>query len=153
MIKLLEDGRIRALGVSNFKPAHLDRLIEATGVAPHLNQIQVNPYVPRAPEREYHSAHEIVTEGYSPLGGNRGELPKEPVIADIAQRHGTNAGQIVLRWHVQQGVIPIPKSSNADHLGANLDVFGFELSAEDMAALSALDRNGAGANDSDRTGH
>lgn len=154
MIKLLEDGRIRALGVSNFKPAHIDRVVRETGVAPHLNQIQVNPYVGRKSERDYHSAHRIVTEGYSPLvGRGSGDLVKEPLLTDIAHRHRRTPGQIVLRWHVQQSVIPIPKSSSPDHLAANLDVFSFELNEEDMAAVSALDRNGVGANDSDRSGH
>ena len=153
MMKLLEDGKICALGLSNFKPDHIDRLVEATGVVPHLNQIQVNPYVGRNAERVYQSVHNMVTESWSPLGGSSGDLRQEDVIAKAAKRHGRNAGQVILRWHVQQGLIPIPRSSNPGRLADNLDVFNFALSVDEMSAISALDRNGVGAADSDRTGH
>jgi 2,5-diketo-D-gluconate reductase A len=152
MIKLLEDGKIRALGLSNFKPSHIDRIVEATGVMPHMDQIQVNPRIGRSAEREYQAAHNIVTETWAPLGRG-GDLLQEAVITSAAQRHAKTPGQIILRWHVQQGLIPIPKSSNPQRLAENIDVFNFALSGEEMSAISALDRNGIGAVDSDRMGH
>jgi 2,5-diketo-D-gluconate reductase A len=152
MIKLLEDGKIRALGVSNFKPAHLDRLVAETGTAPHLNQIQLNPYIARKPERDYHRAHKIVTECWSPIGKG-GALLDEPAVVAAATRHGRTASQVVLRWHVQNGLLPIPKSSNPERLALNLDVFGFTLSDAELAAIAGLDRGNAGAVDSDTRGH
>ncbi len=152
MLRLLEDGKVRSIGTSNFKPAHIDRLLDATGVAPHVNQVQLNPRIGRQAEREYHAAHGILTECWSPISrGN--DLLQDAVITGIAGRIGRTAAQVVLRWHVQQGLVPIPKSSNPQRLAQNLDVFGFELSAADMAAITALDRNGEGAVDSDRMGH
>jgi 2,5-diketo-D-gluconate reductase A len=152
MIRLLEDGRVRAIGVSNFKPAHIDRLLDATGVAPHVNQVQLNPYVVRETERSYHVAHGIFTEAWSPIGKGR-DLLGEPAVVSLAERHSKTSAQVVLRWHVQQGLIPIPKTSNPQRLVENADVFDFELTAEEMATLSALDRRGEGAVDSDRIGH
>ncbi len=152
MIRLLEDGRIRALGLSNFKPAHIERLIAETGVTPHLNQIQLNPYIGRHKERAYHAAHNIVTETWTPIGKGA-ELLKETPIVDAASRLERTPGQIVLRWHVQNGLLPIPKSSNPERLKLNLGVFDFELTDAEMAAISALDRGGVGASDSDKSGH
>ena len=152
MIRLLEEGKIRALGLSNFKPSHIDRLIAATGVVPHMNQIQLNPRIGRRAERDYHAAHRIVTESWAPIGKG-GDMLQEDAIANAARRHGKTPAQIVLRWHVQEGLIPIPKSSNPERIVENLHVFDFTLTAAEMAAISALDRNGAGAADSDRQGH
>lgn len=152
MIRLLEDGRVRAIGVSNFKPSHLDRLLDETGVAPHVNQVQLDPRIPRAEERSYHAAHGIVTESWSPIGKG-GDLLAEPAIAETARRHAKTPAQVVLRWHVQQGLVPIPKTSKPERLTENLDVFDFELTSEDMDELGALDRRGEGAVDSDRFGH
>lgn len=152
MTKLLEDGRVRAIGVSNFKPAHLDRLREEVGVVPHVNQIQLDPRIPRAEERAYHDEHGIVTESWSPLGAG-GDLLRDPVIAEIAESTGRTRGQVVLRWHVQHGLATIPRTSRPERLAENLDVFEWELSADDMARLDALDRHGEGAVDSDRFGH
>ncbi len=152
MITLLEEGKVRAIGVSNFKPAHIDRLLDATGVAPHVNQVQFNPYVVREDARRYHAAHNIVTESWSPIGQGK-DLLRDPVIADIANRYGKTPAQVVLRWHVQQGLIPIPKSSNPQRLSENIDVFRFALTEAEMSAISSLDRNGEGAIDSDRFGH
>jgi 2,5-diketo-D-gluconate reductase A len=152
MIKLLEDGKVRALGLSNFKPAHIDRLIAETGVTPHLNQVQLNPRVPRSAEREYHAAHNIATEAWSPLGRG-GDLLQDGTITRIAEAHARTPALVILRWQVQQGVIPVPKSSNPQRLAENLDVFGFTLTDDEMDAISELDRGGAGAADSDRMGH
>lgn len=152
MVRLLEEGKVRAIGGSNLKPAHIDRMIEATDVAPHVNQVQLNPWVPRKPERDYHHEHGIVTEAWEPIAKGRDLLNERPV-REAAARHGRTPAQIVLRWHAQHGIIPIPKTSNLTRLRENLDVFDFELSPEEMQDVDALDRKGAGAVDSDRTGH
>ena len=152
MIKLLEDGKIRALGLSNFKPSHIDRLIAATGVTPHMNQVQLNPRIGRPAEREYHARHKIITESWAPIGKG-GDMLQEDAIAKAAKAHGKTPSQVVLRWHIQNGLIPIPKSSNPQRIAENLAVFDFTLSAAEMSAISALDRNGVGAVDSDRHGH
>jgi 2,5-diketo-D-gluconate reductase A len=152
MVQLLEDEKVRAIGVSNFKPAHLDRLLEGTGVAPHVNQVQLDPRIPRADERSYHAAHGIVTESWSPIGAG-GDLLADATIGDVARAHDKTPAQIVLRWHVQLGLVPIPKTSKADRLAENIDVFDFELSPDEMDRIASLDRRGAGAVDSDRFGH
>jgi 2,5-diketo-D-gluconate reductase A len=152
MIELLESGRVRSIGVSNFKPAHLGRLIDETGVVPHVNQIELDPRVPRREEREYHAAHGIVTESWSPLGAGD-DLLREPVLSEIAETQGKSPAQIVLRWHVQQGLVAIPRTSKPERLPENLDVFDFELTPEDLERIGTLDRNGEGVTDSDRFGH
>jgi 2,5-diketo-D-gluconate reductase A len=152
MVNLLEDEKVGAIGVSNFKPAHLDRLLDETGVAPHVNQIELNPHVARADERSYHRAHGIVTESWSPIGQG-GDLLDEPVIGDIAAAHGKTPAQVVLRWHVQLGLVPIPKTSRPERLAENIDVFGFDLADEEMERIAALDGHGDEATDSDRFGH
>jgi 2,5-diketo-D-gluconate reductase A len=151
MIDLLEGEKVRAIGVSNFKPAHLQRLIDETGVVPHVNQIQLNPRLPRLAERDYHSRHGIVTESWAPIGKGGGLL-EDPVITGLARRLSRTPSQVVLRWHLQLGLIPIPKTGRPERLAENFDVFGFELGAEEMAELSTLDTGGRGAMDSDLTG-
>ncbi|HEX6146270.1 MAG TPA: aldo/keto reductase [Acidimicrobiia bacterium] len=151
MIDLLEQGRVRAIGVSNFKPSHLQRLMDATGVVPHLNQIQLNPWIPRVAEREFHSAHGIVTESWAPIGKGGGLLA-DPVITDLAARRNRTPAQIVIRWHLQLGLVPIPKTADRRRLVENIDVFDFTLTEEEMRLLSTLDRGGIGAMDSDHTG-
>jgi 2,5-diketo-D-gluconate reductase A len=151
MIELLEQGKVRAIGVSNFKPTHLQRLIDETGVTPHVNQIQLNPWVPRVPEREYHDAHGIVTESWAPIGKGGGLLG-DPMIGDIARAHTRTPAQIVLRWHLQLGLVPIPKTAIPRRLAENIDVFDFSLSQDEMDRLSALGRGGHGVVDSDNTG-
>ena len=152
LVRLLGDGKVRAIGVSNFKPAHLEKLFDATGMAPHVNQIQINPNIGRTTEREFHAAHGIVTESWSPIARGRGVLD-EAAIASIATRYSRTSAQIVLRWHVQLGLIPIPKSANPKRMSENINVFDFALTSDEMSAISALDRKGEGAVDSDRTGH
>lgn len=147
-IALREQGRVRAIGVSNFKPAHIERLVEVTGVAPAVNQIELHPLVARAQPREYDTSHGIVTQSWSPLGKGT-DLLDQPVVARLAERHHRSPGQVVLRWHVQLGLVPIPKSADPGRIAANLDVFDFTLSDEDMAALAALDRGEDAAVDSD----
>jgi 2,5-diketo-D-gluconate reductase A len=151
MIDLLEQGEVRAIGVSNFKPAHLERLIDETGVAPHVHQIQLNPWIPPLAERKYHAAHEIITESWAPIGKGGGLLD-DPVIAGLAERRERTPAQIVIRWHLQLGLIPIPKTADPDRLAENLDVFGFALTEDETELLAGLDRGGQGAVDSDHTG-
>ncbi|WP_022890475.1 aldo/keto reductase [Agromyces italicus] len=139
MISLREKGLVRALGVSNFTPAMLERLIDETGVAPVVNQVELHPYFPQDELRAFHDEHDIRTESWSPLA-RRTELLREPVVAELAAKHGVSPAQLVLRWHVELGAVPIPKSSDPERRRENLDVFGFSLSAEEVAAISALSR-------------
>jgi 2,5-diketo-D-gluconate reductase A len=152
MLRLLEDGKVRAIGVSNFTPAHVQRLLDETGVAPHVNQIQLNPRLPRTEERRFHEAHAIVTESWAPIGSGR-DLLREPVIEDIARKRGKTPAQVVLAWHVQLGIVAIPRTSNPSRLPENLDVFDLELTHEDLDRLATLDRRGAGALDPEAFGH
>jgi len=151
-IRLRDAGKARAIGVSNFKPAHIDRLIAETGVTPSVNQIQLSPAIPRREQRAYDSEHGIVTESWSPIGGT-GDLLAEPVLARLAEKHGRTPGQIVLRWHVQNGLVAIPKSRNPERMAENLSVFDFELDADDLSALDTLDEGPDAGVDSDRSGH
>jgi 2,5-diketo-D-gluconate reductase A len=150
-LRLQESGRARAIGVSNFKPAHLDRLIRETGVAPAVNQIELYPTLARTATRAYNSAHGILTQAWSPLG--RGETLTNPVITGIAARVGKSAAQVILRWHLQLGISAVPKSASAKRLAENLDVFNFALTEDDLAAIGELDRGESAAQDSDHVGH
>jgi 2,5-diketo-D-gluconate reductase A len=150
--KLFQAGKARAIGLSNFKPAHIDDLIAEATVLPAVNQVELNPYIPRLAERRADDAHGIVTEAWGPLGqGN--DLLRLPAITAIAERTGKTPAQVVLRWHVQQGIVAIPKSANPERIAQNIDVFDFELTEADIDALAALDRGPAAGVDSDRTGH
>lgn len=153
--RLQADGLARAIGVSNFKVAHLERLAAESGTVPAVNQVQLSPAVTRPEQRAYHEAHGIVTQAYSPLGGQRGvaELLARPVIVDLAARLGRTPAQVVLRWHVQQGIVVIPKSTSPERLRENADLFSWELSADDMAALATLSEGPDAGNDSDHVGH
>lgn len=151
-IRLRDAGKARAIGVSNFKPAHIDRLIAETGVTPAVNQIQLSPAIPRREQRAYDSEHGIVTESWSPIGGT-GDLLAEPVLARLAEKHGRTPGQIVLRWHVQNGLVAIPKSRNPERMAENLSAFDFELDSDDLSALDTLDEGPDAGVDSDRSGH
>jgi len=153
LVRLLEDGRVRAIGTSNFKPAHLDRIIAETGVVPDVNQIQLSPTVTRDSARDYHAGHGIVTQSWSPIGGQRNDVLREPVVAEVAERHGRTPAQIVLRWHMELGLAAVPKSSDPVRLKQNLDIFDFSLSADEVAAISALDQGDAAGADSDAFGH
>ncbi|MFE9252576.1 aldo/keto reductase [Streptomyces sp. NPDC007088] len=136
--KLLSDGRARAIGVSNFQPAHVERLIAETGVVPAVNQVELHPGLQQRELRATHARHGIATEAWSPLA--QGALLKEEAIASIAARLGRTPAQVVLRWHLQSGNIVIPKSVTPSRIRENLDVFGFELTGEDLDAIAALDR-------------
>lgn len=152
LLEAREQGLVRAVGVSNFTPSHLDRLIRSTGVAPEVNQIQCSPYHPRVAERAHHERLGVVTESWSPLGANH-DLLAEPAVARIAEAHGVTPGQAVLAWHVRQGLVPIPKSSDPTRLAQNLDVFGIALSEAEIAELGALRNDHYRLTDPDRFGH
>ena len=150
--RLQASGKVRSIGVSNFKPAHLDHLRAHTTVVPATNQIQLSPRITRADHVAYDNAHGIVTVSWSPLGqGN--DLLKDPVLARIAAHHGKTPAQIVLRWNIELGLVPIPKSANKQRIAENIDIFDFALSAAEVAALSALDTGAEERVDSDVDGH
>ncbi|WP_308011918.1 aldo/keto reductase [Actinacidiphila acidipaludis] len=136
--KIAADGRARAIGVSNFHPAHLDRLIGGSSVVPAVNQIELHPRLPQAGLRRVHAEHGIATEAWSPLGQGKGLLD-DPVIARVAARHDRTPAQVVLRWHLQLGNVVIPKSVTPERIRENIDVFGFALTEADMAELAGLD--------------
>lgn len=136
-VRLREEGRIRSIGVSNFQPAHIDRLLSETGVLPAVNQIELHPDFTQAPLRAWHARQGIVIESWSPLG--RGEILNDATVAQIARKHGRSAAQILLRWHVQHGLVAIPKSQDPQRMRQNLDVFDFVLDEDDLAALALLD--------------
>ncbi|MBD3803672.1 MAG: aldo/keto reductase [Thioclava sp.] len=137
LIRLREEGRIRAIGVSNFLPDHLERLIEETGEAPAINQIELHPYFQQAKQREVHEKLGIATECWSPLG--QGEALSDPILTEIASRYGKSAAQVILRWQVQLGLVTIPKSSNHDRIRENISIFDFELTEAEMAQIKDLD--------------
>ena len=150
--ELQASGKARSIGVSNFKPAHLDRLFRETDVIPAVNQIQVSPSIPRSVARAFNEQHGIVTESYSPLGASS-DLLNAPVLAGIGEKYGKTPGQVVLRWHVQQGLVAIPKTANPQRMKENLDVFDFELDQDDLTKLQTLDGGPDAGVDSDVQGH
>ncbi|MBD8022536.1 aldo/keto reductase [Microbacterium gallinarum] len=139
MVEARERGLVRSIGVSNFTEAMLTELIDATGVTPAVNQVELHPYFPQAALRAFHAEHGIRTESWSPLA-RRSELLTEQLLQELAVVHDVTPTQIVLRWHVQLGSTPIPKSSDPDRQRENADVFGFTLSDDHVAAISALER-------------
>ncbi|KAF4410127.1 MULTISPECIES: aldo/keto reductase [Streptomyces] len=136
--QILEDGRAKAIGVSNFLPEHLVRLIGETSVVPAVNQIELHPRLQQADTRAFHAEHDIATEAWSPLGSGKGLLD-DPAIGRIAQKHGRTPAQIVLRWHLTIGNVVIPKSATPSRIRENLDVFGFDLDDADLSAIAGLD--------------
>ncbi|MGW0424060.1 aldo/keto reductase [Streptomyces sp. NPDC003015] len=138
--KLHADGRIRAIGVSNFEPDHLERLIAETSVVPAVDQIELHPHLQQQAAREYHAEHGIATEAWSPLGSGKGLL-EVPAVVAIARKHDRTPAQIVLRWHLQLGNVVIPKSVTPSRIKENIEVFDFSLDTEDLAAISALDED------------
>jgi 2,5-diketo-D-gluconate reductase A len=137
MEELLDAGLTRAIGVSNFLPEHLDRLAAASSTVPAVNQIECHPRDPQLAQRADDARRGIVTESWSPLATG-GELLRQPVLAEIAGRHGRTPAQVVLRWHVQQGLVTFPKASSRGRLVENLDVFDFALTDEDLAGIATL---------------
>ncbi|CAM4365591.1 aldo/keto reductase [Paenibacillus xylanexedens] len=143
LIEAKKRGYIRSIGVSNFLPEHNERLIKETGIAPSLNQIELHPFFDQADQREQDTKHVIVNESWSPIGrGNDAvqDILKDENILRIAETHGKMPTQIILRWHVQLGSIPIPKAGSLQHQQENIDIFDFELSTEEMQVISAFNR-------------
>ena len=138
LIRLREEGRVRAIGVSNFNPDHLDRLIAETGVVPVVNQVECHPAFQQRALRAADAERGIATQSWSPLG--QGALLGDPMLRAIAEKHGRTPAQVILRWHVQQGLIVIPKTMSAARMRENFDLFGFALDEDDMARIAALDR-------------
>jgi len=150
---LLADGRVRAIGVSNFMPEHLATLLEETSVVPAVNQVEVHPYFSQPEVRAADAAHGILTQAWSPIGGitfYRGEgagTLADPVILGIADEHGKTPAQVLLRWHLQEGRSAIPKSVRAERIAENFDVFDFELTAAQLEAIDALETGERGGPD------
>jgi len=141
--ELVSDGRARSVGVSNFQPAHLERIIAETGITPAVNQVELHPYFANSAVIEACAQHRIAVEAHSPLGHNNAELD-DPTIQQIAAAHERSVAQIILRWHMQHGYIAIPKSARPERMAENINVFDFDLSTEQMSTIDALDKGEAG---------
>ncbi|MDR3346399.1 MAG: aldo/keto reductase [Campylobacteraceae bacterium] len=139
MEKIYERGLARAVGVSNFNEYHLNELKKSAKIKPMVNQIEIHPLLSQQPLREFCANEGIVVEAYSPLG--RAKILNTPQIASIAKKHAKSAAQVILRWHLQNGVIAIPKSTHAERIKENAAIFDFELSAEEMGAINALNKD------------
>jgi 2,5-diketo-D-gluconate reductase A len=137
--KAQSDGKARTIGVSNFQPHHLDRLLEETDTVPAVNQIELHPHMQQAGLRSYHERHGIRTEAWSPIGQGRGLLDA-PELSEIAQAHGKSPAQVVLRWHVQIGNIVFPKSSTAERIRENYAIFDFELGDDEVETINGMER-------------
>lgn len=137
LVELREQGRARSVGVSNFQVPHLQRLIDETGEVPALNQVERHPWLPQRELIAFHEQHSIATGAWSPLG--RGRLVDEPVLTGIADAHGVSVAQVLVRWNVQQGVVVLPKSVTPARIRSNLDVDGFVLTEDDLAAIATLE--------------
>lgn len=140
LVELRDQGRITSIGVSNFNEDHLQRLIDETGVTPAVNQIELHPRFQQRKLRQVHERLGIVTESWSPLG--QGGLLDDPTITGIADRLGKTPAQVIIRWHIQQGLVVIPKSANAERIRQNAQVFDFDLGENDLAAIEAMDDAG-----------
>jgi len=154
---MLSEGRARAIGVSNFSERHLGNLMERTEVVPAVNQVELHPFFTQRPLREFHAQHGITTEAWSPLGGIHVYRPADPnavlnalehpSVTSIAEKHGKTPAQVVLRWHIEHGVVAILKSVKPHRIRENIDVFDFELTADEVAAIDALDTGVRGGPD------
>lgn len=140
LVRLKEEGRAKSIGVSNFQPEHLQRIIDETGVVPAVNQVELHPSFQQRALRDAHAKHGIHTESWSPLG--QGKQLKDPVVAEIARKHGRTPAQVVIRWHLDSGLIVIPKSVTPSRIVENFQVFDFKLDADDLAKLGGLDTAG-----------
>ncbi len=137
LVELKNQGRIRSIGVSNFLPEYIERIVEATGVLPTVNQVELHPRYQQRDIREFHAEQSIALECYSPLGS--GAVLDNRVIGEIAQKHGKSSSQVILRWELDQGLIVIPKSTHKERIEQNIDVFGFSLDDQDRQRIDALD--------------
>ena len=152
LVALHELGKVRHIGVSNFLPVHLERIVAATGVTPVLDQLQVNPRHQQREARAYNAAHGVLTQSWSPLGQGNG-LVELPLFADLAHKHGCTPGQVILGWHLAQGLVTIPKSSDAQRLRDNLAAADVVLDPTDVALLAALDGTEPNVADPNVFGH
>ena len=157
MEKLLSEGRARAIGVSNFSQQHLENLMQRTEVVPAVNQVELHPFFTQLPLREFHAKHGIAAEAWSPLGGIQRYRPADPnavlnalqhpTVTSIGDKYGKTPAQVVLRWHIENGVVAIPKSVKPQRIAENIDAFDFELTADEVAAIDALDTGVRGGPD------
>lgn len=138
LVELKTQGRIRSIGVSNFNQDHLERIIAETGETPVVNQIELHPRFQQRDKREFHKANNIIIESWSPLGSGR--MLNDATVSEIAGKHGKSIAQTIIRWHLQEGLIVIPKTTHRERMVENFDVFGFELDADDVAKISGLDK-------------
>ncbi|WFR85454.1 aldo/keto reductase [Arthrobacter sp. Y-9] len=136
---LYREGRVRAIGVSNFQVEHLERVLEEREVVPAVNQVELHPWLQQRELRAFHAQHGITTEAWSPLA--RGALLDDPVLADLAAKHGRSVAQIALRWQIQEGTVVFPKASSAERIRQNADLFGFSLDQDDLDRIAGLDRD------------
>jgi 2,5-diketo-D-gluconate reductase A len=148
--RIRQEGRARSIGVANFHIHHLERLAAETGTVPAVNQVELHPWLPQTEVRAYDSAHGIVTEAWSPLA--RGRVLGDPVLAALAGKHGVTPAQIVIRWQLQLGNVVFPKSSTPARIRENLEVFGFDLDSDDLAAIAALESGERTGKDPDDLG-
>ncbi len=158
--RLLAEGRTRAIGVSNFSPAHLEKLMARFEVVPALNQVELHPFFGQKPLVEAHRRHGIVTQAWSPIGGitryraKEGETPHDPLahptVTALADKYGKTPAQVVLRWHIERGFSAIPKSVRASRIAENFDLFDFSLSADEVAAIDAMDTGVRGGSDPEK---
>jgi 2,5-diketo-D-gluconate reductase A len=138
MIQLRDEGLTRSIGVSNFLPEHLNRLVAETGVAPAVNQVELHPYFPQPEQRAADESYRIVTQSWTPIGRGS-DLLDNPVLAEIGTKHDKSPAQVVLRWHTQIGAAPIPKSATPKRFRSNLDIFDFELDQDDLDRIASLE--------------
>lgn len=141
LVKLKEEGRAKSIGVSNFYPEHIEKIVAETSVTPVINQIELHPDFQQRETRAFHEKHKIATQSWSPLG--QGKLLGHPVIAEIAQKLGRTPAQVIIRWHIDNGLVVIPKSVTPSRIVENFKVFDFQLSSEDLQKLNGLDDAGA----------
>src|SRR6476620_266036 len=140
MLELQREGRVRSVGVCNFQVPHLQRLLDETGVLPSVNQVELSPYLQQRELRAFHAEHGIVTEAWSPLAVRAGLLD-DPVVTELATKHGVSAAQIVLRWHIELGNVVLTRSVTPARIAENLEIFGFALGDDALEALAELDRD------------
>jgi 2,5-diketo-D-gluconate reductase A len=140
LVEAQKSGKVKSIGVSNFLPEHLQRIIDETGVAPAVNQLELHPAYQQRDIREFHRDRDIQIECYSPLGGKDTGLFENPAIVEIGEKYGKSPAQVIIRWHVQQNLIVLPKSSQPERAAENFDVWDFTLSAEDVAQIDRMDR-------------
>ncbi|MDN5707249.1 MAG: aldo/keto reductase [Corynebacterium casei] len=148
LIDARDRGLVRHIGVSNFLPEHMERLEKETGELPAVNQVELHPYFPQVELVEWHDAHGIITEAWSPLSNGRG-LVEEPLLAEIGQNHGVGGGEVALAWHHARGIVPIPRSTKPERQKSNLDAVNIELSAEEIESITALGRPNGRIKDQD----